>query len=170
MKKTIGRKGAVLPVISFVLCLIFSGTGFTDDSNKDFFNEFINSPENDSEDTTNKDISPNEVMNAEAPEKSHHEDRAEESEKTDTMRSLQMIPAEDKTCVKDIDCTAGVIDCVSWAAYNKNYTKRLLKGSASCPDSIDPGFQPATVCVAKRCQTTDKTTEASWDDWLHEGK
>lgn len=158
-----------LSAVIVILFLIFSGPSFGDEeAHNNIFNEFINSPEDNSENSTDKNIDSNQVMNAEVPEKSKKGDKKEKADKTDSKRSLQRVPAKDKTCAKDSDCTAGVADCVSWEAYNKKYSKELLKNPSYCSDSIDPGFKPVTVCVAKVCETTEKYTDDSWDDWLGE--
>lgn len=92
----------------------------------------------------------------------------ENADKTGIKKSLQGIPVKDQACVKDSDCTAGVVDCDSWEPYNKMFSNELFKNTGSCPASIDPGFQPAVLCVAKACKTSEKTTRVSWDDWLSE--
>ena len=147
-------------ILFVILFLIFPGTSFGDENSRvKNFNEYVNSPEGNSEASVDKNASPMQVTNKEVPE---------ESDKSDSKRSLQGIPAKDQTCATDSDCTAGVVDCVSWEPYNKKYLHELFKGSNPCPSSIDPGFQPVTVCVAKICKATEKTSDVSWDDWLRD--
>jgi hypothetical protein len=149
-----------LSVLFVIVFLIFSGTGYGDEAPKSsFFNEYINSPEGNAETSIDKNASPNTLTKKEDHKK---------SEKPDTKKSLQSIPFKDQICTKDSDCSAGVVDCVSWEPLNKKFLDELFKHSTSCPDSIDPGFQPVTVCAAKECKTTDKFTDHSWDDWLQE--
>jgi hypothetical protein len=149
-----------MPVLFVILFLISSATSFGDESpHVNIFNEYINSPDSNAEAPIDKNAVPKEMTNSEV---------QKNSDKADTKRSLQGIPAKDQTCATDSDCTAGVVDCVSWEPFNKKYSRELLKESTSCPESIDPGFQPVTVCAAKVCKATDKTTDTSWDDWLGE--
>jgi hypothetical protein len=78
----------------------------------------------------------------------------------------QGIPPKWRVCSIDSDCEAGVESCLYWEPINKEYIKALSKSLDGCTASIDPGFQPVTVCVNKTCQATDKTTDVSWEDWL----
>lgn len=143
-----------------VLFLIFYGTGFGDEGNSaGSFNDYINSPEGASGSPVDKNI---DLSHA-----AHHEDRKNQ-EKTDTKQPLQGIPAKWQACAKDSDCTAAVADCVSWEPLNKKYLHKLSKNLNSCSASIDPGFQPESICVGQACQTTEKTTNVSWEEWLGE--
>jgi hypothetical protein len=165
MKSLIVREGMPMPALFFILFLISSTTGFgAEISNVNIFNEYINSPDSNAEAPIDKNAVPKEVTNKEVT----NSEVRKSPDKADTKRSLQGIPAKDQTCAIDSDCTAGVVDCVSWEPFNKKYLHELFKKSTSCPASIDPGFQPVTVCVAKVCKATEKTTDASWDDWLGE--
>ncbi len=90
------------------------------------------------------------------------------SDNADSRSDWQGIPAGWRVCAVDSDCTAGVENCLYWKAINKKYAKDLSKTLDDCLASIDPGFQPVTVCVNKVCQTTGRTTNVSWEDWLKE--
>jgi hypothetical protein len=160
MKILTVREGIPLSVLFIIFFFVFSATSFGDESpHLNIFNEYINSPTSNSEAAIDTNSSPKEVTNSEV---------QQTADKADTKRSLQGIPAKDQTCATDSDCTAGVVDCVSWEPFNKKYSHELFKKSNPCPDSIDPGFQPVTVCAAKVCKATDKTTDVSWDDWLRD--
>jgi hypothetical protein len=149
-----GKSLAVLFIISLI---IFSQTSYADESPRNnIFNEYINSPEGNSDYTVDKNAGPKSIT------------KKDDHKKSDTKKSLQEIPFKDQFCVKDSDCTAGVVNCVSWEPLNKKFLKELFKHSTPCPDSIDPGFQPVTVCAKSMCKTTERSTEASWDDWLNE--
>jgi len=84
----------------------------------------------------------------------------------DSQPALQGVPAQWQACSLTSDCTAVVVDCASWEPLNKKFLHRIAKNLNSCSASIDPGFQPETVCVHKACQTTQKTTRVSWEEWL----
>jgi hypothetical protein len=159
-KEDFDMEGKHLSVIFFILFLTIAGTSYGDESpHNSFFNEYINSPEGNAQVSADKNA---------APKPSVKKEDQKKSDRSDSRKSLQQIPAKDRSCTVDSDCTAGVVDCVSWGPLNKKYLKELFKHSTACPDSIDPGFQPVTVCAAKVCRTTDKYTDASWDDWLNE--
>jgi hypothetical protein len=159
-KEGIDMKGKHLPALFVIVFLILTGISYGDETpHNDIFNEYINSPEGNAGTSVDKNASPTPLKKKEDHKK---------SEKPDTKKSLQEIPSKDRTCAKDSDCTAGVADCVSWEPLNKKYVPELLKHSTSCSASIDPGFQPVTVCADKVCRTTDKFTDSSWDDWLNE--
>jgi hypothetical protein len=81
---------------------------------------------------------------------------------------LPGIPAKWKTCALDSECTAVVADCVSWDVLNKKYLNKIYRNLNSCSESVDPGFKPEVVCVDRRCKTTQKTTDVSWEEWLNE--
>ena len=66
----------------------------------------------------------------------------------------------------DSDCTAVAADCVTWEAINKRYLGKIIKDLNSCTTAVDPGFQPESICAQKTCQTTEKTTNVSWEEWL----
>lgn len=143
-----------------VLLLIFSQTCFGDGSSKgSYFNEYVNSPEGSVESSVNKTINP-------IHERKDKTDK--NSVKEDSQPVLQGIPSKWEVCAKDSDCTAVVVDCMTWDPLNKKYLKELAKNLNSCSGSIDPGFQPETVCVNKTCKTTEKTTNVSWEEWLSE--
>ncbi len=140
--------------------MVFASTGFGGVNSRDkIFNEYINTSVADPGSPVNAQLSPKQETNNEV---------QETPDQTDIKKSLQGIPFKDQACVKDSDCTAGVVDCDSWEPYNKMFSKELFKNTGSCPASIDPGFQPVARCVAKACKTTEKTTAVSWDDWLNE--
>ncbi len=137
--------------MTFFSCPIVHGYSFSD---------YINSSQASSKNSVNKALditaAPNDVV----------EKRAD---KQDTKPSgLQSIPGRWKACDADSECTAGVVDCVSWEALNKKYLHKLGKDLNACVASIDPGFQPQTACVAKTCQTTNKSTNVSWEEWLND--
>jgi hypothetical protein len=89
-----------------------------------------------------------------------------DSVNADSPPVLQGISAKWQVCTTDSDCTATVADCATWEALNKKYLSKIAKNLKLCSVSIDPGFQPETVCVAKACKTTDKNTQVSWEEWL----
>jgi hypothetical protein len=158
-KGDLSKEGRYLSALFVIVLLIFTVTSYGDESpHNNIFNEYINSPEGNAEYSVDKNASPMPLTKKEDHKK---------SDKSDTKKSLQGIPRKDQVCTKDSDCTSGVVECVSWEPLNKKYLKELFKHLTSCPASIDPGFQPATVCAAKVCETTDKFTDSSWDDWLN---
>ena len=149
-------KNSVLLMVT--LSLIFSKTCWGEGNSQiNGFHDYINSPEGPAESIVNKEIPPIPATN----------DKIEgNSIKSDSQPLLQGIPAKWQACAINSDCTAAVADCVSWEALNKKYLKKLSKNLNSCSATIDPGFQPETVCVKKACKTTDKTTLVSWQEWL----
>ena len=86
----------------------------------------------------------------------------------DENPSMRAIPLKWQGCAIDSDCTAAVVDCVSWEPVNKSYLDKIPRDSKICSQSIDPGFQPQAVCLAKHCVTTEQTTTVSWQEWLNE--
>jgi hypothetical protein len=140
--------------------LIFPGASFGDESSHmGSFNDYINSPESSSGSSVDKNTGSDHKT---------HDETGKKSEDTDTGPALQGIPAQWKACAMDSDCTAGVADCESWEPLNKKYLPKLSENLNSCSASIDPGFQPQTVCVDKACKITEKTTNVSWEEWLNE--
>ena len=129
----------------------------SENPHENIFNEYINSPEGNSVIPADNKAVLNQVITNEV---------QEPPIKEDTKKSLRGIPGKDQVCGADSDCTSGVVNCDSWEPYNKKFSRELFKVMGSCPASIDPGFQPAAVCVAQRCQTTEKISDNSWDDWL----
>ncbi|MBF0504612.1 MAG: hypothetical protein HQL14_05865 [Candidatus Omnitrophica bacterium] len=95
-------------------------------------------------------------------------DKNIQSTPTDSQPVSQGVPARWQACAKDNDCTAVVVDCVSWEPLNKKYLPKFFKDLNSCLASIDPGFQPQVLCVDRACKTTGKTTHVSWEEWLNE--
>lgn len=155
-------KSRALLIVS--LFLIFSGVGFGDESFPvGNFNEYVNSPEGSSESSSGSSVDKN--VNSTSAVKNEARKNPDE---TDTKQVLQGIPSKWQACTMDSDCTAAVADCVSWEPLNKKYLDKISKNLHSCSASIDPGFQPETLCVAKMCKTTEKTTDVSWEDWLRE--
>ena len=142
-------------LLIFLLLLIFSKWCLSDDNPPvKNFNDYIN---NSAESSMNKNMNP---MLAAKPEVNNNSDQA------DTQPQAQGISDQWKTCLTDSDCTAVVADCVSWDVLNKKYLNRFARNLRSCSDAIDPGFQLATACVHKMCQTIDKVTDVSFDEWL----
>ena len=145
-----------------VLFLIFPKVGWGDEgSSANNFSNYVNSPESPSDtpsDTpVDKNINPGPATN---------DEHGKKPDETDAKPVLSGIPFKWKACAVDSDCTAGVVDCVSWVPLNKKYLHKLSKNLRSCSASVDPGFQPEAVCVAKVCQTTEKSTNVSWEEWL----
>jgi len=140
-----------------VLFLVFSKTCWGQGNSQiNNFNAYINSSGGSVESLVNKDIAPMPV-----------DDKTKENlVKAEPL--LPGIPAQWQVCSIDSDCTAVVADCVSWEPLNKKYLTKLSKNLNFCSTSIDPGFQPKTVCVKKACKATDKTTLVSWQEWLSE--
>ena len=67
--------------------------------------------------------------------------------------SKDQVKEEWKSCEVDDDCTAGVLGCYYWQPVNKKYVKDLIKTYfTGCLQSINPGMQPVTACVEKKCR------------------
>ena len=150
-------KNCLLAVV--VLFLIFSKLCWGDGSSQTGnFSQYVNSPEGSVWGPVNKNINPIYVIK----ENSVKADSVQE----DSQPGWQGISTHWQACSITSDCTAVVVDCASWEALNKKYLNRIAKSMNSCSASIDPGFQPETVCVNKACKITDKTTHVSWQEWL----
>jgi len=146
------------PLLVAVLFLIFSQTCWGDGASQGgYFNEYVNSPEGPVVSLVNKEINPTPAA---------HDKFKEHSVKEDSQAVLQGISAKWQACSVSSDCTAVVADCALWEPLNKKYLNRIAENLNSCSASIDPGFQPETVCVHKACQLTEKTTHVSWEEWL----
>ncbi len=144
----------------FILFLIFSRAGLgADSSHVNYFSDYINSPKAPVVNAADNSVSPNNATNNEV---------SKNSDETGPTAALQGIPAQWKACTIDSDCTAGVVDCMSWQPLNKKYLHKLVKDLDPCLSSVDPGFQPQAVCINKACQTTDKSTDVTWEEWLSE--
>jgi hypothetical protein len=148
----------LITILLFVFSKICWGDG---NSQANDFSEYINAPGNAGDNSDNNMPFPP-MTGAKIRRDSERSDSGDSGAKS----LLQGIPPKWKACLIDSDCTAAVADCASWDALNKKYLNRLSKNLKSCSESIDPGFQPVTVCVQKFCQATDKTTLVSWDEWL----
>ena len=149
-------------LLMWMLLLLFPTVSFGASSpHVDKFSNYINSPEGTSESPIDKKINLSHATNDET---------GQNSEETNIKPVLQGIPAQWQACAVDSDCTAGVVDCVSWEAINKKYLKKLSENLRSCSASIDPGFQPEAVCVKKFCESTKKITHVSWAEWLSQIK
>lgn len=74
------------------------------------------------------------------------------------------VAAKWRACTADSDCTAAAPDCITWQAVSKKDLPKLAEYLKTCTPAIDPGFQPQTVCVKSICQTTEKTTNISWEE------
>lgn len=145
-------------LLIIILLLISSNKSFGDDNSQiNNFSDYINSSESPSKSPADNSPNPMPVV-----KKEHKEDHDNE----DPHTGLKAIPYKWKMCAEDSDCTAAVVDCVTWDSLNKKYLKKLSKELNSCSESIDPGFQPVTVCIDKACKTTEKTTDVSWEEWL----
>jgi hypothetical protein len=145
-------------LLMIILLLIFSNESFGDDNSQiNDFSDYINSSQGPLKSTVDNSTKPVPAMN---------HDLKKESNKEGPAPVLKAIPYKWKTCTIDSDCTAVVADCVSWDSLNKKYLKKVSKDLNACSGSIDPGFQPVTVCVDKECKTTEKTTDVSWEEWL----
>lgn len=93
-------------------------------------------------------------------------DQPKDNSDQDAGPGLPAVPRAWKTCSADSDCTAAVADCVSWEPLNKKYLDKISENLKSCTPSVDPGFQPKTVCVHRVCKTTQEITGVSWAEWL----
>lgn len=141
-----------------LLFLVFSKISFADgNSYINNFNEYVNLSDKSSDNSTDKIIYPSTPMSPEV---------GKNPEGADSKPALRGIPAKWQGCATDSDCTAGVADCVSWEALNKEYLPDLFKDLSSCSASIDPGFQPEAVCAHKQCEITEKNTNVSYEEWL----
>jgi len=121
------------------------------------FNDYVNSSTAPDVSTKNKLVDPSHALKDKPKENALGED---------VPWVLQGILPKWKVCAADSDCTAVVADCVLWEPINKKYTHKILRNLNSCSASIDPGFQPVTVCVDRVCQATAKSTLVSWQEWL----
>lgn len=152
-------KNRALLIVTFFL--IFCRTSLGDESsNESYFSNYVNSSPKDQavSPIVDKNVKPTHAKN---------DEHGKNSDEKDTGPVLQGIPAKWRACTMDSDCTAGVLDCVSWDALNKKHLKELSKNLRSCSASIDPGFQPEAACVHKACQITGKITDVSWEEWYN---
>jgi hypothetical protein len=150
----------IRPSLFIILFLVFTKVCFGDDtSHADNFNNYVNSPGGSFDSLVNKDTNQINAINNKVEGK---------SDKTDSKPVLQKISAKWRICAIDNDCTSAAADCVSWESLNKKYLNKISKNLNSCSESIDPGFQPESICVDKVCKTTEKTTNVSWEEWLSE--
>jgi hypothetical protein len=174
MKATQGNHGSTYQDLLFSLFFMAFGTTAMAASFSDYIN---NNPAENAAVDTESPASSNADSNTPTEGRHHHHKSADNTD-TDASSTtnadtsdqkdaavVEGIPMDWQTCGADSDCTAAVVDCLTWDPVNKKYLSKLSNWD-SCSESIDPGFQPQAVCSHNRCRTTDNTTSVSWPEWL----
>jgi len=151
-------KKSILLIVTFLL--IFSKLGFgQENSQVSNFNDYVNSSKVSLQNPVDKNVSQYYAAK-------HKNSYKESLNRKDSNEGLQGVPRQWKACALNSECTAVAADCLIWEPLNKKYLKRIIGNLDSCSKSVDPGFQPETVCVEKECRMTKKSTNVSWEEWL----